>query len=194
MSSVPMRWKQLLVPTAAAAVAAFAFVSGCGGGTGLASRRDSGASIIMADCTWPSCVTDLLSTCVPSGKCTANIDRIAGAITTCYANGVTVRRAANTTWSGLETCKKGDAVSYSIETGTQFVDGIPAGMAFTIKDGSGAAVATGALSDSSGLLVTCSTGPTFGLPATCSLPTSDAARPDSGAAPELCTSPGTCPP
>ena len=194
MSWVHMRRKQPLIHVAVTAIVALTLVPGCGGGTGLASRKDSGASIIMADCTWPSCVTDLLATCVPSGECTAQLDMVAGAMTSCYANGVIVQNAANAPWSGLETCKKGSVVFYSIESGTQFVAGIPAGMAFTIRDGSGTTVATGGLSDSTGLVVSCSTGPTFGLPATCDLPSSDAARPDGGMPPELCTSPGTCPP
>jgi hypothetical protein len=175
---------------------ALALASGCGDGSGLAvGAKDGGASITMADCTWPSCVTDLLATCVPSGECTAQIDKVRGAINACYANGVYVQRAANGAFSMLETCKNGSVLSYSIEEHTQFVSGIPAGMAFTMEDASGVTVATGALTEGSGLAVSCSTAPTFILPVTCDLPSSEGvARPDGGVPPIPCGWPGTCPP
>jgi hypothetical protein len=144
---------------ASAAVVAFALVAGCG---------DSGPSITMADCTWPSCVTGLLATCVPSGQCTARFDRVTGASTWCFANGVKVQRTVTGT-SSVDTCKNGNEVSYSIEEHTEFVGGVPAGVAFVIKDGSGRTAATGA-AGSAGITVRCSSGPTFVLPATCSLP------------------------
>jgi hypothetical protein len=149
------------------ALVALALVAGCVESCGLATRaKDSGASIIETDCTWPSCVTDLLATCVPSGKCTAQVDRVTGDSTWCYANGVKVR--STVTGTSLEVCENGNAVSYSIEEHLQFVRGVPE-VAFTIKDGLGTTAATGA-SDSAGITVACDTGPTFVLPASCGLP------------------------
>ena len=138
-------------------------------------------------------MTSLLATCEPSGQCTQQLDTITYAMTQCYANGVTVQHTVNTAaFSTADTCKNGSTVSYSIETHTQFASGVPAGAAFTIKDGSGAPVATGAVSDSAGLVVTCSGGPTATLAATCDPPSPQGVyRPDGGWVTLTCSA-GTC--
>jgi hypothetical protein len=168
-------------------------VAGCGDSSGLAlGRKDSGPSIIETDCTWPSCVTDLLATCVASGACTAQFDRVTGTSTACYASGVKVHGTVTGT-SQVYTCKNGDTVSYSIETRFRFVSGGPE-EDFTIKDGLGTTTATG-ISDTAGITVTCSTGPTFILPATCRLPSPNGVdTPDGGMLTEGCLESSACAP
>lgn len=171
--------------------ATFALVAGCGSGGSNGTTNSTATG-----CAWPTCVTGLLATCVPSGQCTQQFDTATFASTGCYANGVTVHHTVDTAaFSTVDTCKNGSQVSYSVETHTQFAGGVPAGAAFTIKDGSGATAATGAVSDSTGLVVTCSDGSKATLAATCALPSTDGVyMPDGGWVTLTCSDSATCGP
>jgi hypothetical protein len=170
---------------------AVALAAGCGSGGSNGTTHSTATG-----CAWPTCVTSLLATCVPSGECTQNYDMSTFASTECYANGVTVHRAVNASGlSEVETCKNGSAVAYSIETRTQLSGGVPTGAAFTITDGSGTTAATGAQSDSTGLVVICSGGSTATFAATCELPTSKGlGTPDGGGVTLTCRDSATCAP
>jgi hypothetical protein len=142
---------------------AFAFL-GCHGGT---FTPDAKIDHVLSECTWPSCVTDLLTVCVPSGNCLASLDRTTGTLTTCSENGVTVQHTvtmSSTTWA----CKKDGDLSYTMEQKYRRT-GDSMSFSFTLKNGAGTAVADGNASDS-GIVITCTGGDTYALPATCDLP------------------------
>jgi hypothetical protein len=184
-----MRRRRIACSTAA--IAAVALVAGCGSGGGSGTTNNTATG-----CAWPTCVTSLLATCVPSGECTQSYDMTTFASTECYADGVTVHRTVNAAaFSTVTTCKNGGVLSYSIETHTQFAGGVPNGAAFTITDGSGATAATGAQSDSTGLVVKCSDGSKATLSATCALPSTDGVyMPDGGWVTLACSDSATCVP
>jgi hypothetical protein len=187
IDAVTLKAAHLKAMTALVAVALVA-ACGSGGGNGTTNNTATG-------CAWPTCVTGLLATCVPSGECTQNYDMTTFASAECYANGVTVYHTLNAAaMSTVETCKNGGAVSYSIETHTQLAGSVPTGAAFTITDGSGATAATGAQSDSA-LVVTCGDGSKATLAGTCALPSTDGVyMPDGGWFKLTCSDSATCVP
>lgn len=156
---------------------------GCQDGT---KTPDAKIDYALNDCTWPSCITDLFATCVPSGDCEATFDRSTGTLTTCSGNGVTERHTA-TTSTDTEACKKNGVLSYSLERRYRRT-GDSMSYSFTLKNGEGTTVVEGQASDA-GVVLTCIGGPTYSLPATCEPYAKDTVD---GGSSTLCSETGSC--
>ena len=132
------------------ALGALVLASGCGGSS---SSNDGGSSSSANDgggtgaCNYPSCVASLVASCAPSGTCTEQTDSATYATNDCYSNGVNVLTSIDST-SGTATVtyKKGTSTCYSIE-----VAGLSGTSTVTIKNASGAAVATGTQDSNTGV-------------------------------------------
>lgn len=117
---------------------------------GNASTGGSAANNGTGNCNVPSCLSTYASTCVPSGTCVTQLDLQTFASNTCYSNGIKFITTVDlTTNSVISTIKNGSIVCYSI-----FVDGTDTGV-MTLKNASGATVATLSSDAAGNDVVTC---------------------------------------
>ncbi len=130
--------------------------AGLGGALGLGGISGAGGSstattgsTIPAGCNAPSCYTDLISACVPSGTCVSQSTGITTAL--CYSDGGKVITSLDfTTLSMAVTFKKNGAVCMSLAYDSTSTNGV-----MTIKDASGKVVGTMADSGTGDAVVTC---------------------------------------
>ena len=133
-----------------------------GGGGGVGGTGGGGAS---GSCNYPSCLANLATSCQPSGTCVEQTDTTTFASNVCYSNGVKVITALNlTSGSATITFKKGSTTCYTFEAGVSATGT----EALTIKNASGAVIATGT-SDTTGsaTTITCTGGAPVTLNASC---------------------------
>jgi hypothetical protein len=125
--------------------------AGCGqaadGGGGAA---DGGG----ATCVVPACLDEVAHACLPTGIC--RNEAASGSTTSCYANGVTIRKQVETDGSTVVTVTKADGKTdcWSIE---QRLDATAApSLALVFRNGAGAQIATGSRDDQGKqLTITC---------------------------------------
>ncbi|HJX65798.1 MAG TPA: hypothetical protein VJ860_17800 [Polyangia bacterium] len=128
-----------------------------GGSNGGASgTTPTGGGNGSATCSLPSCLKYLATDCVESGTCSTLTDLSTGSYNTCYANGIKeiVVHDVSTDLRTM-TVKKGSSTCFSTEfDGNAVMSGY--GGSITVRDASGATVATVKYDDTvTYYLVTC---------------------------------------
>jgi hypothetical protein len=141
---------------------------GSAGGTSTtAAGGSAGGGTGTSACSLPDCLKNLGTGCVESGTCTTQTDLETGSWNTCYANGVTeiVVHDVSTDDKTL-TVKKGGSTCFS--TAFNGNDVYVGAGSITVKDASGATVASVRLDDTDNLFkVTCTGGQEVSLDMTC---------------------------
>jgi len=158
--------------------------AGGAGGVALGSGGSGGSSSSPGSCNLPSCVASLATTCTPSGTCTSQTDATTFSSNTCYSNGVKVLTTLDlTAQTEVVTYKNGSSVCYSFN-----VSGDATGATtFTLKNGSGQTIATGATDANNNFTITCPGGQPVTIDPNCDSPA------PSGTPATSCTV-GTCSP
>ncbi len=134
------------------------------GGTGTTL----GGNASTGNCNMPSCVMTLMSSCVPSGTCTSQLDMATFNTSMCFSNGVKVGMVIDmTSGAATMTFKNGTTTCYSIlETADASGNG-----QLTFKNASGATVATGTRDANRNVTtITCPGGQPVTLNSDCSSP------------------------
>jgi hypothetical protein len=150
---------------------------GSGGGTGTGA------------CVLPSCLKNLGADCVETGACTTQTDLATGSSNTCYANGVKEINIHDVDTDNRSlTVKKGSSTCFSTAfNGNDVYVGMGS---VTVKDASGATVASVRLDDTDDLFkVTCTGGQEVSLDKSCK-----SVWPISGLMGTSCSNEGTCTP
>jgi hypothetical protein len=154
------------------------------GGSGGAAGENGTSS-----CSLPSCLKTLGANCVESGVCTVQNDTATGSSNTCYANGVKEINVHDVeTDDRALTVTKGSSTCFSTAfNGNDVYVGMGS---VTVKDASGATVASVRLDDMDNLFkVTCTGGQEVSLDDSCK-----SAWPVSGLMGTNCSNEGTCTP
>jgi hypothetical protein len=160
------------------------------GGTGAAGGSGgAGGGTGASACSLPSCLTNLGADCVESGDCTVQKDTATGSSNTCYANGVKEINVHDvSTDDRALTITKGNSTCFSTAfNGNDVYVGMGS---VTVKNASGATVATVRLDDTDNLFkVTCTGGQEVSLDKSCK-----SVWPVSGLMGTSCSNEGTCTP
>ena len=140
-------------------------IGGSGGSGNIGNTGGNGSvggSSSSGTCNMPSCVSNLNSTCVPSGTCVEQTDQTTGATNVCYSNGIKEIATIDATTFAIDmTIKNGSAVCYSLAISLVAGSG-------TINDSAGNTVATISTDASGNGVITCTGGQPVTLDASCS--------------------------
>jgi hypothetical protein len=157
-----------------------------GGGLDGGSVDASASGSIGGDsCNYPSCLANLVTTCVPSGTCVEQTGGAAFATNDCYSNGVKMISStdANTLITSI-TFKNGSTTCYSVDV----TESWPTTMTF--KNVSGGTIATMTVdTTTNAATVRCAGGQTVALNANC-----DSASYGGGSSSSPSCTPGLCMP
>lgn len=117
-------------------------------------------------CNYPSCLTGVMTTCVPSGSCVQQTDTVTYATNTCYANGVKQITSLNAvTGSAVVTVKNGSATCYSMEIGG--ITATATNYTLTVKNSSGQIIATGTVDGAGSTTIACTGGQPVTIDSNC---------------------------
>ena len=151
----------------------------CGGGNGLGFGGDGGTTISTGGCANQAClntIANLMADCLPSGTCVEQITQsgtTGEAGNVCFSNGIkmSITMGAPSGASGPVnmsiTAKKGTSVCYSWSLAMAMASGSSASESMTVKNASGATVATLAVDTNGNETITCPGGTPTPIDATC---------------------------